>query len=199
VELDAGEIGGSIKESEIDPFWPFLEGIYEILFSIVTHEAFDTKTLKYYITEQFVQEFMDLFDTENPSERDYLKNILHKLYAQLVPRRKMIRRMMNSYFYSLIHEGHSKANGTAEILDIQASIISGYAVPLRPEHATFFETIIIPLHKLQTSPKFYEQLLRCSMLFTTKDRSLATTLLEALLKYWPFANTVKEILFLTEL
>ena len=37
------------------------------------------------------------------------------------------------------------------------------------------------------------------MLFLTKDRSLALPLLEGLLKYWPFANCVKETLFLTEL
>ena len=37
------------------------------------------------------------------------------------------------------------------------------------------------------------------MLFLTKDRTLAVPLLEGLLKYWPFANCVKETLFLTEL
>jgi serine/threonine-protein phosphatase 2A regulatory subunit B' len=37
------------------------------------------------------------------------------------------------------------------------------------------------------------------MLFLTKDRALAAPLLEGLLKYWPFANNVKETLFLTEL
>ena len=37
------------------------------------------------------------------------------------------------------------------------------------------------------------------MLFLTKDRTLAIPLLERLLKYWPFANSVKETLFLTEL
>lgn len=37
------------------------------------------------------------------------------------------------------------------------------------------------------------------MLFLTKDRTLAIQLLEGLLKYWPFANAVKETLFLTEL
>ena len=37
------------------------------------------------------------------------------------------------------------------------------------------------------------------MLFLTKDRTLAIPLLEGLLKYWPFANCTKEILFLTEL
>ena len=37
------------------------------------------------------------------------------------------------------------------------------------------------------------------MLFLTKDRTLAIPLLEGLLKYWPFANCIKETLFLTEL
>ena len=37
------------------------------------------------------------------------------------------------------------------------------------------------------------------MLFVTKDRSLCVPLLEGLLKYWPFANRLKETLFLAEL
>ena len=37
------------------------------------------------------------------------------------------------------------------------------------------------------------------MLFLTKDRTLAIPLLEGLLRYWPFANCVKETLLLTEL
>jgi serine/threonine-protein phosphatase 2A regulatory subunit B' len=37
------------------------------------------------------------------------------------------------------------------------------------------------------------------MLFLTKDRALAVPLLDGLLRYWPFANSVKETLFLTEL
>lgn len=141
---------------------------------------------------------MELFDSEESVERDYLKNILHKLYAKLVPRRKMIRKAMNETFYTLIHETH-KFNGAAELLDILASIISGFAVPLRDEHVIFFKNVIIPLHKVQTCSQFYEQLLRCSMLFLTKDRTLAIPLLEGLLKFWPFANCVKETLFLTEL
>jgi len=37
------------------------------------------------------------------------------------------------------------------------------------------------------------------MLFLTKDRTLAIPLLEGLLRFWPFANCIKETLFLTEL
>lgn len=35
------------------------------------------------MTPQFVQEFLELFDSEESVERDYLKNILHKLYAKV--------------------------------------------------------------------------------------------------------------------
>ena len=88
-----------------------------------------------------------MFDSEESVDRDYLKNILHKLYAKLVQRRKMIRKSMNECFFALIHETH-KFNGAAELLDILASIISGFAVPLRDEHVIFFTNIIIPLHKV---------------------------------------------------
>lgn len=67
--------------------------------------------------------------------------------VQLVPRRKMIRKAINECFYTLIHETH-KFNGAAELLDILASIISGFAVPLRDEHVIFFKNVIIPLHKV---------------------------------------------------
>ena len=37
------------------------------------------------------------------------------------------------------------------------------------------------------------------MLFLSKDPSLAFGLVEGLLRYWPFGNSVKEVMFLTEL
>ena len=89
------------------------------------------------MTPKFFEEFIELFDSEESAERDYLKNILHKLYAKLIPRRKAIRRIINNTLLSLIHETH-KFNGMAELLDVLASIVSGFAVPLRDEHIIFF-------------------------------------------------------------
>jgi serine/threonine-protein phosphatase 2A regulatory subunit B' len=37
------------------------------------------------------------------------------------------------------------------------------------------------------------------MLFVTKDNTLVYPLLDGLMKYWPFANYIKEVLFLSEL
>ena len=109
----------------------------------------------------------------------------------------MLRRTMNESFLRLIHET-DQFNGAGELLDIMASVISGYAVPLRAEHVTFFNDIIVPLHKVPTCPLFFEKLVRCAALFLLKDRTLAVPLLDGLLKYWPFAHAAKESLFLSE-
>lgn len=193
-----GELGMEEEEVIIDPSWPHLQPIYEFFLQLIVNDAADVKSLKVFITHTFIQEFLELFDSEEPREREYLKNILHRLYAKLVPRRKMIRKAITDCFYTLIHENY-KFNGAAELLDILASIISGFAVPLREEHVYFFKTVIIPLHKVQTCQIYHEQLLRCSMLFLSKDPALAIALVDGLLRYWPFANSAKETLFLTEL
>eukprot|EP00828_Plagiopyla_frontata_P042365 TRINITY_DN629_c0_g1_i3.p1 TRINITY_DN629_c0_g1~~TRINITY_DN629_c0_g1_i3.p1 ORF type:complete len:451 (-),score=55.53 TRINITY_DN629_c0_g1_i3:92-1444(-) len=195
-------VGGvpEIQEDEllIDPAWPHLQLVYEFFLGLIVNEACDVKSLKVFVTHQFIQEFLELLDSEEPKEREYLKNILHRLYAKLVPRRKMIRKAMTDCFSTLIHETY-KFNGASEVLDILAAIISGFAVPLREEHVIFFKNIIAPLHKVQTCHLFHEQLLRCSMLFLSKDPTLAFYLVDSLLRYWPIGNSVKEVMFLTEL
>lgn len=192
------EPGMEDEEVIIDPSWPHLQPVYELFLQLIVNDAVDVKALKVFVTHTFIQEFLELFDSEEPREREYLKNILHRLYAKLVPRRKMIRKAITDCFYTLIHENY-KFNGAAELLDILASIISGFAVPLREEHIYFFKTVIISLHKVQTCQFYHEQLLRCSMLFLSKDPALAINLVEGLLKYWPFGNSAKETAFLTEL
>ena len=74
---------GVDQEEEMDPAWPHLQGIYEFFLQLVINESVEVRSLKVYVTPQFVQEFLDLFDSEESVERDYLKNILHKLYAKV--------------------------------------------------------------------------------------------------------------------
>ena len=145
--LDILETGIEEKEQEPDHTWPHIRGIYEIFLQLVINEACDIGTLRQFVTSNFISEFLQLFDSELVEERDFLKNILYKLYVKLVPRRKMIRKAITNCFLLLIHENH-KFNGTSELLNIMANIISGYAIPLREEHVLFFKNIIIPLHKV---------------------------------------------------
>lgn len=124
-----------------------------------------------------------------------LKTILHKIYAKCVMRRKLIRRAFSHFFYELIYE-RPHFHGINEILEINAAIIAGFAVPLRPEHSHFFASIIVPLLKVQSYASFFNQHLRCAMLFISKQPSFGSDLLEGLLKYWPFGNLDKELCFL---
>ena len=197
--LDVCEAGEEEEEEkEPDPRWVHIRGIYQIFFNLINNEACDFGTLKQFITPNFISDFLQLFDSVLVEERDFLKIILHRIYAKLIPRRRMIRKAINDLFLSLLYEIH-KFNGISELLQIMASIISGFGIPLREEHIIFFKNIIIPLHKLQISHLYFDDLQTCSKLFLEKERNLSIHLLEGILKYWPFANYLKEALFLQEL
>lgn len=99
------------------------------------------------ITDEFVYNFINLTDSQELEERTILKEILYKLYVKIVPRRKVIRQAIQEQFLTLIHETH-KFNGIEKLLDLYASIISGFVVPLKEEHIEFFTTIVVPLHKV---------------------------------------------------
>jgi serine/threonine-protein phosphatase 2A regulatory subunit B' len=92
------EIGMEEIEVLVDPSWPHLQPVYEFFLQLIVNDAADVKTLKVFITLSFVQEFLEIIDSEEPKEREYLKNILHRLYAKLVPRRKMIRKAITDCF-----------------------------------------------------------------------------------------------------
>lgn len=43
--------------------------------------------------------FLELFDSEDPRERDYLKTILHRIYGKFMPHRAFIRKAISNVFY----------------------------------------------------------------------------------------------------
>ena len=82
VDLDKQETGIDAVDTT-DPAWPYLQGIYEILHMIITSNLVEVNMLKSFIKARFVEEFLALFESEEPLERDILKNILHKMYAKV--------------------------------------------------------------------------------------------------------------------
>ena len=55
--------------------------MYEFLLRFVVSNETDPKVVKKYIDTQFLVKLLDLFDSEDPRERDYLKTILHRIYG----------------------------------------------------------------------------------------------------------------------
>ena len=80
--LAVTETGVEEEQQEQDHSWAHIRGIYEIFLNLVINEACDCITLKQFVTSNFISEFLQLFDSDFAEERDFLKNILHKLYAK---------------------------------------------------------------------------------------------------------------------
>ncbi|CAF2097215.1 unnamed protein product, partial [Brassica napus] len=47
---------------------------------------------------------LELFETEDPRERDYLKTILHRIYGKFMVHRPFIRKGINNIFYRFVYE-----------------------------------------------------------------------------------------------
>ena len=107
--------------------------VYEFLLRYVVSNDTDAKVAKKYIDQQFVLKLLELFDSEDPRERDYLKTILHRIYGKFMVHRPFIRKAINNVFYRFIFETE-RHNGIAELLEILGSIINGFALPLKEEH-----------------------------------------------------------------
>lgn len=186
------------EEPSMDPAWPHLQVVYEFFLRFVASPETDAKLAKRYIDHSFVLKLLDLFDSEDPRERDYLKTVLHRIYGKFMVHRPFIRKAINNIFYRFIFETE-KHNGIAELLEILGSIINGFALPLKEEHKLFLVRALIPLHKPKCIPMYHQQLSYCITQFVEKDCKLADTIIRGLLKYWPVTNSSKEVMFLGEL
>lgn len=186
------------EEPTMEPAWPHLQIVYEFLLRFVASSETDAKLAKRYIDHSFVLKLLDLFDSEDQREREYLKTILHRIYGKFMVHRPFIRKAINNIFYRFIFETE-KHNGIAELLEILGSIINGFALPLKEEHKLFLCRALIPLHKPKCVTMYHQQLSYCITQFVEKDLKLADTVIRGLLKYWPITNSSKEVMFLGEL
>ncbi|XP_060191622.1 serine/threonine protein phosphatase 2A 57 kDa regulatory subunit B' theta isoform-like [Lycium barbarum] len=185
-------------EPLMDPAWPHLQIVYEFFLRFVASPETDAKLAKRYVDHSFVLRLLDLFDSEDPREREYLKTVLHRIYGKFMVHRPFIRKSINNIFYRFIFETE-KHNGIAELLEILGSIINGFALPLKEEHKLFLVRALIPLHKPKCIQMYHQQLSYCITQFVEKDCKLADTVIRGLLKYWPITNSSKEVMFLGEL
>ncbi|KAL6989903.1 hypothetical protein U1Q18_015655 [Sarracenia purpurea var. burkii] len=112
--------------------------VYELLLRYVVSPNTDTKIAKKFIDHSFVLKLLDLFDSEDPREREYLKTILPRIYGRFMVHRPFIRKAINNIFYRFIYE-IEKHSGIGEILEIFGSIINGFSLPL--------VRALLPLHK----------------------------------------------------
>lgn len=185
-------------EPTLEASWPHLQYVYEFFLRFLESPDFQPTTAKKFIDQSFVIQLLELFDSEDPRERDFLKTILHRIYGKFLGLRAYIRKQMSNIFYRFIFETE-KHNGVAELLEILGSIINGFALPLKEEHKQFLMHVLVPLHKVKSLGVYHPQLAYCIVQFLEKDPPLTKPVVEGLLKYWPKVHSPKEVMFLNEL
>ncbi|KAL6556582.1 hypothetical protein OROGR_005870 [Orobanche gracilis] len=185
-------------EPAFEPAWAHLQIVYDFLLKFVTSSSLEAKVAKKYINHSYILKIIDLFDSEDPRERDCLKAVLHRIYGKFMVHRPFIRKSISSVFYRFAFE-NEKRNGIAELLEIFGSVITGFALPLKEEHKIFLLRALVPLHKPKSLGVYFQQLSYCVSQFIEKDPKLASGVVKGLLRYWPITNSQKEAMFLGEL
>ncbi|KAK2163254.1 hypothetical protein LSH36_83g04017 [Paralvinella palmiformis] len=152
--------------------------VYEFFLRFLESPDFQPSLAKKYIDQKFVLQLLELFDSEDPRERDFLKTVLHRIYGKFLGLRAFIRKQINNIFLN---------------------IINGFALPLKTEHKQFLNKVLIPLHKTKTLGLYHAQLAYCVVQFLEKDATLTEPTVKGLLKFWPKTCSQKEVMFLSEM
>lgn len=178
--------------------WLHLHHVYEFFARVLSSPELEIQVAKQFVTSAFVQKLVDLFDSEDPRERDYLKTIVHRIYLKFVPIRASTRKFLSNAFATFAYET-GRHNGIAELLEIKGSVINGFQTPLKQEHKHFLFKVLMPLHTAKHITLYHKQLVYCVNEFLRKELTLAASLFEQLLRYWPIHGASKEIIFLEEM
>ena len=72
--------------------------MYEFFLRFLESSDFQPTIGKKVIDQKFVLQVLDLFDSEDPRERDYLKTVLHRVYGKFLGLRAFIRKQINNIF-----------------------------------------------------------------------------------------------------
>lgn len=86
-------------EPNLEAAWPHLQIVYEFFLRFLESPDFQPNTAKKYIDQRFLMQLLDLFDSEDPRERDFLKTILHRIYGKFLGLRAYIRKQINNTFH----------------------------------------------------------------------------------------------------
>lgn len=182
----------------LEASWPHLQLVYEFFLRFLESPDFQPSIGKKVIDQKFVLQLLELFDSEDPRERDFLKTVLHRIYGKFLGLRAFIRKQINNIFLRFIYETEH-FNGVGELLEILGSIINGFALPLKAEHRQFLVKVLIPLHKPKCLGLYHAQLAYCVVQFLEKDATLTEQVMKGLLKFWPKTCSQKEVMFLGEI
>ncbi|ESN99913.1 hypothetical protein HELRODRAFT_83594 [Helobdella robusta] len=182
-------------EPALEAAWPHLQLVYDFFLKFVESLDFDVNIAKKYIDQSFVLQLLDLFDSEDPRERDFLKTLLHRIYGKFLGLRAYIRKEINNIFYRYYVAKQSISQSIRRlstiIMLLQASIVIIIIIILL--------LLLLLLFKVKSLSVYHPQLAYCMVQFLEKEGTLTEPVVMGLLKFWPKVHSPKEVMFLNEL
>lgn len=91
------------EEGNIEPAWPHLQIIYELFLRFIISPEVNGKVAKKFVDANFLRNWIELFDAEDPRERDYVKTILHRKCLLLFPLNHPSRHVRKIYVLPVQH------------------------------------------------------------------------------------------------
>ncbi|KAL0205614.1 hypothetical protein P9112_000921 [Eukaryota sp. TZLM1-RC] len=182
-----------------DMNWKTRQYLYELLLRFVLLPDLDVKFAKKYLNSFFVANFLLLLDVDDIRERDYLKTILHRIYARFMGHRTFIRKSIMHIFHEFLYQKDRKGGkyrGISELLEILGSIINGFALPLKSDHLFMLSHVLLPMYKSFHLNLYHHSLTYCIIQYVEKDPNLTVKVVRKLLRWWPKLSGSKQILFI---
>lgn len=78
-------------EPHLEEAWPHLQLVYELLLKFIMTIHLKPEVIAAHLNNNFIKQFLELFDSEDPRERDYLKTILHRIYGKFMTLRNQVK------------------------------------------------------------------------------------------------------------
>ena len=82
----------------INTYFSYFQLVYEFFLRFLESPDFQPSIGKKVIDQKFVLQLLELFDSEDPRERDFLKTVLHRIYGKFLGLRAFIRKQINNFF-----------------------------------------------------------------------------------------------------
>jgi hypothetical protein len=143
---------------------------------------------------------LTLYLARTPDDREQQKVVLLFLaiYEKVVKLRPFAWQVVSSALLRILYDDEPFV-AAKPILGALATVIMGFKQPLNSKHRPFFHGVLMSLHRNQYLVYFAKELLVCVCQYLEKDGSLVLSVFQTIRRYWPHAQSAKQLIMLDEI
>jgi serine/threonine-protein phosphatase 2A regulatory subunit B' len=179
-----------------DVAWPHLELVYNLFLRFVESQV-DHRLLQFHLTPRYLSNLFALLDFPDHRERLMVKSVIASVFQNVPPHRAFLRVLAQNMLTGVCDGVF--LNAASHLLELFCLFTSGTSPPLSAQMIFAFERVLLPLHLSYRCHRYFQPLVRCSILFVRKDVRLGGSLLQFLMNHWPLTLDHKAQLFIDEI